>query len=98
MPFSNCVHYDPGSEHGVAYHGLLRAGMRSGYAARDGAALHFVDSELHRVVASRPAARGYRLDAVEGKVVEMQLATTYLADPPLPVTALPGSTATAVAA
>ena len=41
----------------------------------DGAALHFVGAELHRVVASRPAARGYRLDAVGGDVVEMQLAT-----------------------
>jgi len=98
LPFSNCVHYDPGSKLGAAYHGLLRAGMRSGYAARDGAALHFVGSELHRVVASRPAARGYRLDAVEGKVVEMQLATTYLADPPPAVSDFSSATATAIAA
>ena len=97
LPFSNCVHYDPGSEHGLAYHGLLRAGMRSGYAARDGAALHFLDEELYRVVASRPAARGYRLDAVAGKVVEMQLATTYLADPPAPLHST-GPPAAAVAA
>ena len=98
LPFSNCVHYDPGSEHGLAYHGLLRAGMRSGYAARDGAALHFLGEELHRVVASRPAARGYRLDAVAGKVVEMQLATTYLADPPVPLDSIAESTETAIAA
>ena len=36
--------------------------MRAGYAAEDGAALHFVGTELSRVVASRPEARGYRLD------------------------------------
>ena len=30
--------------------------MRGGYAAEDGAALHFVGEELSRVVASRPEA------------------------------------------
>ena len=63
LPFSNCVHYEPGSDRRLAYHEFLRAGMRSGYAAEDGAALHFVGTELSRVVASRPEARGYRLDA-----------------------------------
>jgi dipeptidase E len=95
LPFSNCVHYEPGSKLGRAYHDLLRSGMRSGFAARDGAALHFVGSELHRVVASRPAARGYRLDAVSGQVVEMQLATTYLADPPVALSPVAGPTAVA---
>jgi dipeptidase E len=86
LPFSNSVHYEPGSERGRAYHELLRAGMRSGYAAQDGAALHFVGAELSRVVASRPAARGYRIDAIDGRVAETGLATAYLGDsspPPL---------------
>ena len=72
LPFSNCVHYEPRSGRRLAYHGLLRAGMRSGYAAEDGAGLHFVGTELSRVVASRPAARGYRLDAMGERVVEMR--------------------------
>jgi dipeptidase E len=80
LPFSNCVHYAPESERRRAYHDLLRAGMRSGYAAEDGAALHFVGTELSRVVASRAAARGYRLDAVGDRVVEMRIATHYLGD------------------
>jgi peptidase E len=79
LPFSNCVHYEPASERRLAYHGLLRAGMRAGYAAEDSAALHFVGHELKRVVASRPEARGYRLDTVGERVVEMRLETTYLA-------------------
>ena len=54
--------------------------MRPGYAAEDGAALHFVGEELSRVVASRPAARGYRLDADGERVIEMRLATTFLGD------------------
>jgi dipeptidase E len=81
LPFSNCVHYEPGSDRGLAYHGLLRGGMRGGYAAEDGAGLHFVGTELSAVVASRPAARGYRLDLTEEEVAETELATTYLGAP-----------------
>jgi peptidase E len=99
LPFSNCVHYEPRSERRSAYHALLRAGMRSGYAAEDGAALHFVGTELSRVVASRPAARGYRLDAIGERVVEMRIATTYLgADAAItPLTPLPEAISTAAA-
>jgi dipeptidase E len=81
LPFSNCVHYQPGSSRRGAYHDFLRCGMRSGYAAEDGAALHFVGAELSHVVASRPLARGYRLDLVGSRVVEMRIATAYLGDP-----------------
>jgi hypothetical protein len=64
--------------------------MRPGYAAEDGAGLHFVGCELDRVVASRPSARGYRLDAAGQRVVEMRLATAYLGEAP-PVRRLPGA-------
>ena len=90
LPFSNCVHYEPRSSRRLAYHEFLREGMASGYAAEDGAALHFVGSELRRVVASRPESRGYRLDADGQRVVEMRIATLFLGDqgsasgPPLP--------------
>jgi dipeptidase E len=99
LPFSNCVHYEPTSPRRLAYHGFLREGMRPGYAAEDGAALHFVGSELARVVASRPRARGYRLDAADGRLVEMRIATRYLGDPDGgAVTPLPEAMATAIAA
>jgi dipeptidase E len=98
LPFSNCVHYEPASERGRSYAEFLRAGMRSGYAAEDGAALHFVGTELSRVVASRPAARGYRLDTVGKRVVEMRLATAYLGDDAVPPTAPRPGALTAVAA
>jgi hypothetical protein len=32
-----------------------------GYAADDGAALHFVDGEFHALVTSRPRAKAYRV-------------------------------------
>jgi len=99
LPFSNCVHYERDSSRRDAYCDFLRSGMRSGYAAEDGAALHFVNAELHRVIASRPEARGYRLDAVGERVVEMRIATAYLGDlgPPPPIP-LPEAMSTAAAA
>ncbi|HEX3608446.1 MAG TPA: peptidase E [Solirubrobacterales bacterium] len=98
LPFSNSVHYEPGSDHGLAYRGLIQAGMRPGFAAQDGAALHFVGAELNRVVASRPESHGYRLGAEAGRVAERRLATTYLGDSPAAAARLAASTATAIAA
>ena len=98
LPFSNCVHYERDSKRRSAYHDFLRDGMRPGYAAEDGAALHFVDTELSRVVASRPEARGYRLDAMGERVVEMRIATAYLGDGSVPTAGpLPEAMSTAVA-
>jgi peptidase E len=81
LPFSNTVHYDGEPDRREAFHGFVRDGMAAGYAADDGAALHFVDSELHRVVASRSGARGYLVTAVGGEVVETELATEWLGAP-----------------
>ena len=96
LPFSNCVHYEPESSRRLAYHGFLRDGMRPGYAAGDGAALHFNGAELSRVVASRPQARGYRVDLSEGQVVETRIATAFLGD--AAASAPPEALSTAVAA
>jgi dipeptidase E len=50
-----------------------------GWAADDGAALHFVDDELSEVVASRPDARAYRVQVgPDGDVDELPLAARYL--------------------
>jgi hypothetical protein len=73
--------------------------MRPGYAAEDGAALHFVGTELSRVVASRPSSRGYRLDTAGDRIIEMRLATTYLGSGTAPGRVpLPEAMSTAVAA
>jgi peptidase E len=95
LPFSNSVHYESESDHGRAYHELLRSGMRPGYAAQDGAALHFVGTELKRVVASRPTARGFRIDANGDQVSQVGLATTFLGESPAQ---LPETPPTAIAA
>ena len=59
LPHSNCVHVDAEPRRLDAHRELVADGMCPGYAAEDGAALHFVGTDLHRVVASRPQARAY---------------------------------------
>ena len=98
LPFSNCVHYERDGTRRAAYHQAVAQGMRPGYAAEDGAALHFADTELVRVVSSRPQARGYRVDTVGGRIVEIRLATAYLGEDSAPVTPLPEALSTRVAA
>src|ERR687898_741907 len=78
IPGSNAVHYDKEAHRRPAYHAAVSGGMPGGYAAEDGAALHFVGESLARVVASRPEARAYRVDAVDGEVVEQPLEVDYL--------------------
>ena len=63
LPYSNCVHYDgePGAARGVPRCGRATA-MRAGYAADDGVALHFVGTDLARVVSSRRGRAAYRVE------------------------------------
>jgi len=99
LPFSNCVHYEPGSERRRSYHRFLLEGMRAGYAAEDGAALHFTGAELSRAISSRPEASCYRLDVAEQRVVEMRIATTYLGERgAVPVAPLPEALSTPASA
>ena len=54
LPGSNAVHYDKEPRRRPDYHAAVRAGMAPGWAADDGAALHFVGSGLARVVVLAP--------------------------------------------
>jgi dipeptidase E len=78
LPFSNCVHYRDEPERRGEYHRFVGDGMRPGYAADDGAALHFRGEQLHRVISSRPQARAYRVEPVGGEIAETVLETAYL--------------------
>jgi dipeptidase E len=64
LPHSNCVHYDGEAARGELFRSLIADGhMREGYAAQDGAALHFEGRELLRAVSSRPGAQAFRVSA-----------------------------------
>lgn len=78
LPHSNCVHYDGEPERREEYRRFVGDGVTPGYAADDGAALHFVGRELRRVVSSRPRARAFRVEPHGDDVVEQPLPVSYL--------------------
>jgi len=77
---SHSPHYDGEESRRPHYQGLVADGtLPAGYAADDGAALVFHGTELSEVVASRPDARGYRVErGPTGAAVETELPTRYL--------------------
>ncbi|WP_232215902.1 Type 1 glutamine amidotransferase-like domain-containing protein [Mesobacillus boroniphilus] len=65
---SNCPHNDGEKERRPAYHRFVGSGRISwGYAADDGAALHYIDEELVKAVSSRPEAEVYNVYQADGK-------------------------------
>jgi peptidase E len=62
LPGSACPHYDGEECRRPVYRGLVDDGFPPGYGADDGAALHFVGTELHEVVAVDDRARAYRIE------------------------------------
>ncbi|OHX55230.1 peptidase E [Planococcus salinarum] len=75
---SNCPHYDGEPERRPTYRKLVDEGiLQAGIAADDGAAIHYVDGEVKKIVSSRPDAKAYFVSP--GK--EEMLKTEYLGDP-----------------
>ncbi len=79
LPWSNCVHYKPDAAEDP-FRSLVRAAGGPGFAAEDGAALHFRDEELSAVIGSRPEALAFRMRSVGGRVVRTAVAVEYLAE------------------
>src|SRR5262245_20044820 len=73
-----CPRYDGEPLRQAAFRRMIARDGTTGYAADDGAGLHFVGNRLHEVVSSRPTARAYRVAVKRGKVVETQLPTRLL--------------------
>lgn len=72
-------HYDGEAERRPTLHRLMVGGeVPAGWAADDGAAIHFVDGSPVRQIASRPEARVYRMETLDGEVSEIALPTDYL--------------------
>ena len=75
-------HLDGEAERRPTVHRLLRQGsLPTGYAADDGAAIHFIDEEVYQCVSSRPGAKAYRLNVAEDDVSEEPLPTQLLDQP-----------------
>jgi peptidase E len=73
-----CPHYDGESDRRPTYHRAIAGGMQAGYAAEDGAALHFRGENLVEVVSSRSQAGAYRVELIGGHVVEARLPVRFL--------------------
>lgn len=76
---SNCPHYDGEKDRRPSYQEFVGCGrMAAGYAADDGAALHYIDEQLIKAVSSRPEAKAYHVWESGGKVQEEIVETIYL--------------------
>lgn len=74
LPGTCCPHYDGEAERRPALHRLIeRDIIGRALALDDGAAAHFVNGELANIVSSRPRARAYRVERVDGQVRETVL-------------------------
>jgi dipeptidase E len=71
---SNCPHYDSEAQRRPTFRKHVGRGtVPDGYAADDGAALHFVGDSLAKVVSSLPRAKAYRVYRSGKRVVEQVL-------------------------
>ncbi|MBY8912737.1 Type 1 glutamine amidotransferase-like domain-containing protein [Bacillus sp. YC2] len=74
LPGSFCPHYDGEKNRRPAYHRLIsEKRLQGGYAADDGAALHYIGDQLFRAVSSRADAGVYRVYGTGESVEETEL-------------------------
>ena len=75
---SNCPHYDGEIARKPAFHKLIESkNIQSGIAIDDGAAIHYKEQEIFKIVSSRPSAKAYGV-SFEKKIIETELPTELL--------------------
>jgi peptidase E len=63
LPYSNGVHYDSEAQRRPVYQRMIADGtLPDGFATDDGVGLHYIDTELHEVVADRVGPAAYRVE------------------------------------
>ncbi len=77
---SACPHYDGDPRRRPAFHTAVQSGLPIGFAADDGAALHFSGTTFLEAVSSRPNAHAYQVRVDGQNVVETKIPTRYLGD------------------
>lgn len=79
LPGSASPHFNGEAKRRPSFHALIESGrLAAGYGVDDGAALHFIGTELHAVVSSRADAHAYRVCYRDGALHEEKLATRFL--------------------
>jgi len=86
LPWSNAVHYDEEGRRSAFRDGVATGELPPGYASCNSAALHFVGSDLARVVSSREKARAYRVSpgGPDTPIAEEELSCDFLGALPEP--------------
>lgn len=79
IPGSCCPHYDGEPQRRPAYHQLLNEGeIAAGIAIEDWTGVHYIGTEIFKVVSSKRGARAYSMRAAHGSVQEVPLAAEFL--------------------
>ena len=78
LPGSHCPHYDGEEQRRPLYHRLISEGFAPGYAIDNDAAIHFVGTDVHKVISSSDNASAYHVQKIGNEVVETALETTLL--------------------
>ena len=60
------------------FHRLIQDGFPAGYAIDEDAAMRFVDGQLTEVVTAREGAAAYRVERINGSVIETPLPSRLL--------------------
>lgn len=83
LPGSHCPHYDGEAGRRPLYHELVGSGaLPPGWACDDHAGIVFEGREATRFVSARKGAGVYRVEAVDGEVVETAWPTELIEAPP----------------
>jgi dipeptidase E len=79
LPGSCCPHFDGEAlRHDRFAEEIATGQLPGGFGIDDGAALHFIGSELHAVVSDEPGKGAYRLDQEGDSIVETRLDAALL--------------------
>lgn len=67
---SNCPHFDGEANRKPEYIRFVNQGqLKPGYGVDDGAAIHFIDDQVHKIVSSRPNAKVYFIEKNTEKII-----------------------------
>jgi peptidase E len=71
---SHCPHYDAEDQRRPLYHRLIESGeLKPGYACDNDAGIYFEDTEVRRVVRTRPEANVYYVSFQGGTIEEREM-------------------------
>ena len=78
LPGAFCPHFDSDTRRPRLWPDFVARHGGPAIAAEDGVALHYVDGRLVRAVTSRPNARAYRFERMDGEVRSETITPVYL--------------------